>query len=369
MRILFTRFPYESAHGGAEMQTISLMKELKKRGHSVAFLGSCPTLLVMCEQFNILPMELHIGRPPVSKWTLLLFFFQRWRRKKTLEDAFQQFFTHGLEVICMLSLTEKLLLTPHAVRTGMKVVWIEHDSIGHWLTWNPFFFQLRKLSALVTTVTVSQLSRQKYIDFGWNPDRVLSVPNGVDTQRFTTVGRGAKRDTSKPFQIGVVARLDYEKGLDILIKAMKNLPRAELTIIGVGKQERSLTELIEDEALAARVKIVRRLGKLGDFYQKLHLLVLPSRTHDPFGLVVPEAMCMGVPVVVTDVCGVAMELESGKNAVIVPAGSSSALQEAIATLMNDDTLRTAIGKAGMKKAHKDFTIPSMVDQYESLFKV
>lgn len=367
MKILFTRFPYESAHGGAELQTISLMKELQKRGHKIAFMGSCPTILVMCEQFNILALDLDIGKPPVSKWEIVRFFFAQRKMRRKLAEGFQKFYEHGLEVICMISLSEKILLTPIAKKAGMKVVWIEHDSVGRWLSMNPFLGRLRKLSTGVTTVVVSELSKQKYVDLGWKPETVVAIPNGIDVTRFAHSSQ-LTAHSSKIIKIGAVARLDYEKGLDILISSVADMPNVELTIVGVGNQKKALDELVQNNDLSSRVKIVNRLGKLSDFYAELDVFVLPSRTHDPFGLVAAEAMCAGTPVIVTDACGIAHELENGKDALIVEAGSVSSLQKAIKALAENEKTRIALGKAGKQKALQDFTAESMVDKYEQLYK-
>ena len=64
MKILFTRFPLESAYGGAEVQTLSLMKGLRDRGHAIAFAGSCKTLLRLCREEGFPVIELRIGPRP-----------------------------------------------------------------------------------------------------------------------------------------------------------------------------------------------------------------------------------------------------------------------------------------------------------------
>ena len=367
MKILFTRFPFESAHGGAEAQTISLMKELQKRGHKVAFMGSCPTILVMCDQFNILSLELDIGKPPVSKWQTLRFLFKQKAMKKQLANGFQKFYEHGLEVLYMISLTEKLLLTPIDKKAGIKVIWIEHDSVGRWLRWNPFLSRLRKLSKEVITVPVSKLSKQKYVELGWEPDSVVAIPNGIEVQRFThSSNQEPRTKNQEPTKIGAVARLNYEKGLDILIGSIADIPNVELAIVGVGSQETALQQLIAQNDLASRVQITNRLGSLAEFYEGLDIFVLPSRTHDPFGLVAAEAMCTGTPVIVTDACGIAEELESGKDALIVEAGSVQMLQKAIQALVENPKKREEIGKAGKKTATQEFTVERMVDKYEKV---
>src|SRR3989344_9112693 len=165
MRILFTRFPLESHFGGAEVQTLSLMKGLKERGHEVSFLGSCEVLLKRTRELGMRNWELGIGPPPVTKWGAVSFLWRkRHMQRKLVHEVKQIMLRDGSpegnppqhdKIIFMLSFSEKLLLTKWAVAQGIKVFWIEHDSVGRWLTKNPWLPKLRKLSELVTTVVVS----------------------------------------------------------------------------------------------------------------------------------------------------------------------------------------------------------------------
>ena len=366
MKILFTRFPFESAHGGAEAQTLSLMKGLKKRGHAVAFLGSCPTLLVLCEQHKIPCAPLDIGLPPVSKKTLLSFLWRKKAMKQKLEGAFKQFCEHGLDAIFMLSLSEKLLLTQTSVDSGIPTFWIEHDSIGPWLTRNPLLRSLRKLNKLVTTIGVSKLSRKLYVNLGWDSDKTISIPNGIDALRFYNIKQLGECETFDRPRIGCVARLAKEKGVDLLIKAMRDVPYAHLSIVGLGPEHDNLEKLIGKLDLDDRVTIIPRKGNLAAFYRSIDIFVLPSRSHDPFGLVACEAMILDVPVIVTDACGIAEELEHEKDAYIVKANSKEALAEGMSDLLNDEKKRREIAHVGQKKAHSEFTEASMIDRYEQL---
>lgn len=365
MKILFTRFPLESAHGGAESQTTSLMKGLKKREHAVAFLGSCPTLPVLCQQHQIPCAGLDIGLPPVSKDTIISFPWRGRRMKGKLEKAFEEFREHGLDVIYMLSLSEKLLLTQLAIDAGVRVFWIEHDPIGPWLKHNPYLRKLLKLSHLATTICVSELSRELYIDLGWDPDNVVGIPNGIDPQRFT-IEPPEEREPSDQPHIGCVARLADEKGIDLLVKAVKDLPNVTLNIVGMGREEENLKKLISKYKLSERVSIEPRKGNISAFYRSLDMLVLPSKRHDPFGLVAAEAMMLGTPVVVTDACGIARQLIHGKDAIIAEANSVEALKENISELLIDEKKRQNIAQAGQQKALSAFTESSMIDRYEEL---
>lgn len=374
VKILFTRFPLESRYGGAEVQTRSLMKGLMEHGHAVAFLGSCPTLLRLCREEGIASAELQIGPPPVTKWGALSFVWRKNAMRQQLTDAFDQIHP---DIVCMLSLSEKLLLTDHAAAKGARVLWIEHDRIGRWLTQNPWLNTLLRLAPLALTVGVSHLSRKMYLELGWPQERTIAIANGIDATKLKTQDSGSKTQGNhrspntkygirRPLHIGTIARLSREKGVDLLIEALAGLPDCHLTVVGEGREEKKLRALAESKHVGDRTIIQPRVEDLGTFYRALDLFVLPSREHDPFGLVAAEAMMCGVATVVTDACGIAGYLKNGTDAMIVPALDPHALARCIVQL-SDPVLRGTIAANGRKTAEEKFRTKRMVEEYELLF--
>ena len=189
MNILFTRFPLESSlNGGLENQTMCLMAELKKRGHEVEFLGSCRALIKRTEELRIKNYELRIGPPPVTKWSAASFLWRRKTMQKRLIQTLIKLTAHSsqLTAIFMLSLSEKILLTDFAAKNGIKVFWIEHDRIGNWLKWNPWLKALKKASENATIICVSDLSKRLYEGLGFDPQRIVVIPNGVSIPRISS---------------------------------------------------------------------------------------------------------------------------------------------------------------------------------------
>lgn len=370
MRILFTRFPLESVYGGAEVQTMALMQGLIKKRRAVAFLGSCPTLLKLCWDEGIPVAELKIGPPPVTKWTALSFTWRKNAMQAKLKTALEEL--HDIDAIVMLSLSEKLLLTPIALQRGIRVLWIEHDGIGRWLTRNPWFPRLKELAKSVTTIVVSDLSKRMYTDLGWPAERTVSIPNGVDLSRFSPtpyllppnpdegVGIGVG---GRELRLGTIARLTEDKGVDLLIDAVTDLPEVSLTIVGKGREEGFLRKLLDERGLTDRVSIQPDVEDLGAFYRSLDAFVLPSRTHDPFGLVAAEAMMLGISTIVTDQCGIARHIEPGKEALVVEANSAPALKQAITELLSRER-RASLAHIGKCAARERFSLERMVDAYE-----
>ena len=340
MKILFTRFPLESRMGGAEVQTLSLMKGLKERGHEVRFLGSCPVLLKQCKKLVIGHSSLVIGPPPVTKWGVISFLWRKYKMRKLLHTRYAIRNTQ-YDAVFMLSLTEKILLTPFLVQQGIKVIWIEHDTVGRWLTWNPWLSTLKKLSKKVTTVCVSELSANIFRDLGYQT--VVAIPNGAPPPPAPppSRGRGARR-AGRGLVVGCIARRSPEKGVDLLEKAIAQLDGVEFLFNETGSG-----------------------GDIEEFYSKIDVLVLPSRKEDPFGLVVAEAMMRGIATICTDVCGISGYLTQEHDAIIVPAGDIDALRDALFMMYNDG-IREKLGKNGRETAMEKFTVERMVESYISL---
>ena len=394
------------------MQTLNLMKRLKEKKHYVRFLGSCPTLLEKTKEIDVPSTKFYISDPPVTKFGAVSFLWKKGEMKKKLISKIESTppvswaeysapqgikTTHEFDLdsgilttdsvvklgitVFMLSLTEKLLLTEWCVKEGIDVVWIEHDRVGRWLTKNPWLPKLRKLSRLVKTVVVSELSREIYVKLGWRPEDVVAIPNGIDMELFSAHGkvdrnpesgirnselsaipRPGFRVPNSGFRIGCLSRLTYDKGVDLLIEAVNSTPNVLLTIVGTGKEEKNLKELARSSE--NRIKFTDHVDDLNDFYSSIDALILPSREHDPFGICVAEAMAAGVPTIITDVCGIASHLE-GSESIIVKAGSADELRGAIEKIQRPEIWKR-LAEVGPMVVKERFSVERMVEKYEEV---
>jgi glycosyltransferase involved in cell wall biosynthesis len=117
--------------------------------------------------------------------------------------------------------------------------------------------------------------------------------------------------------------------------------------------------------LQKRVTFTPHERDIAGAYTRFDVLVLPSKDNDPFGMVAAEALSLGIPVIVTDQCGIADYLTNEKDALIVKAGSAKELSAAIIRMTESKT-RIALAKAGQKTAEKKFSIKTMVERYEDV---
>jgi glycosyltransferase involved in cell wall biosynthesis len=166
--------------------------------------------------------------------------------------------------------------------------------------------------------------------------------------------------------IGAIGRLDRQKGFDVLLRALTELPGTGLVLVGDGPERDPLQRLAAELGLAGRVEFqgwhenARR--QLGGF----DVFVLPSR-FEGFPLAIVEAMLARVPVVATTVGSVPESVLDGVTGRLVAPEDPHALSFALRQLLADAGLRARMGAAGREHA-LNFGLGPMARAYEALYE-
>jgi glycosyltransferase involved in cell wall biosynthesis len=177
-------------------------------------------------------------------------------------------------------------------------------------------------------------------EFG-NGRAYCNLPYFSDLQRFKNSERSATRERVFLFSGSLISR----KGVDLLARAFvrlaREVPNVRLRIVGEGELRESLVQTLRP--VSERVEFVgfREWNELPGEYSRADVLCVPSR-YDGWGLVVPEGLASGLPVIATDRMGAALEfLESGRNGWLIPAGDEEAILNAMreAALMSESELK------------------------------
>lgn len=177
---------------------------------------------------------------------------------------------------------------------------------------------------------------------GTRPKVVL---NGVDTDRFaaaTLAARAAARAAqglpADRRVIGVAARLERVKGVDLAIAAMAGLPGdAILAVAGAGGEAAALRAQALALGLGDRVRFLGLLDDMPGFYAALDLYCLPSR-NEGLPLALLEAQSCGLPVVAAAVGGVPAAVDPASGALVTaedPAALAAALAAGLASRGGD----------------------------------
>jgi glycosyltransferase involved in cell wall biosynthesis len=172
--------------------------------------------------------------------------------------------------------------------------------------------------------------------------------------------------------IGVVARLEPEKGHRYLIEAMPRivagLPQAWLVIVGDG----SLDAKLRAQAAALpgpardRVAFTGRREDVAAITADLDVAVLPS-LREAQGISLLEAMARRRAVVASDVGGIPEVVTNGVDGVLVPPADPDALANAVTELLADPARRRRLGEAGYRTVADRFSIDAQVRRTEQVY--
>ncbi len=205
--------------------------------------------------------------------------------------------------------------------------------------------------------------------FGVDPDIFYPHPQPLPRHAKTVTGEGS----GSPFTIAYVGRLVREKGIDILLRAVKGLSGDwQLRLLGAGPEQAKLKRLCERLSLGERVCFEPQVPstQMAEFYAQSDLLVLPSRrvSHwtEQFGRVLIEAMACGVPVIGSD-CG---EIPNtiGDAGLIFPEGNVEALRTQIERVMSDGNLRAELSRRGRARVLAKFTQAQVAQQTVAVYQ-
>jgi glycosyltransferase involved in cell wall biosynthesis len=206
-------------------------------------------------------------------------------------------------------------------------------------------------------------------------DQVSVVPCGVDTSVFTPDGPAAGR-SGRP-RLLALGRLVERKGVATVIAALTRLPDAELVVAG-GPGRRDLDSSDDYRLLretAARHGVADRVVFTGSVAQSAVPTLIRSADvvvcvpwYEPFGIVPLEAMACGVPVVASAVGGLADSVVDQQTGLLVPARDPAALASALGQLLADPARRSALGAAGVERAHRQYSWRRVAAQTEAVYQ-
>lgn len=275
------------------------------------------------------------------------------------------------------------LARPAARRRGVPV--LVHTFHGHVLEGyfatpaNRLFMATERHLAKSTDalVAVSSATRDDLLGLGiGEADRWRVIPLGfdLDTAAAGTLERGEARESlglpaAGPV-VGIVGRLVPIKNHVLFLEAARRVlarhPEATFLIAGDGELRATL-EAEASRMLGDRVRFTGWVRSLPALYAALDLVALSSLGEGtPVALI--EAAAAGLPVVATDVGGVADVVAEGENGFLVSSGDAAALAKRIGDLIEDPSLGRRMGEAGRRRARTAFSPGSMADRVAELYE-
>jgi glycosyltransferase involved in cell wall biosynthesis/uncharacterized membrane protein len=228
-----------------------------------------------------------------------------------------------------------------------------------------FLWAERAMRPLTTAVIcVSHASRKQGIAArACSAGRTVVIHNAVDTTSFLPARR-----RGRPPRIVSVARFAFPKDFASLVSALA-LVTADVraTFVGEGPALSEIATIIEMQGLEGKVELLGARGDVRELLASSDVFVLSSRSEGhPVSLL--EAMAAGLPVVATDVGGVAESVVHGQTGLLVPAGDVTALAAALERLVDDEQLRRRLGTAGRVRACELFDLARFRSSHLELYQ-
>jgi len=353
-------------YGGAETQVRDVALAFKARGLSV---GVVSMLLPVAYQDDLTSAGIHL-------WSLDM--KRKWpdpRMVWRLASIVRQFkpdivHSHMIHANLLARASRvvgwrriPLVCTAHSVNEGGRLRMYAYRVTDRW--------------ASITT-NVSQAAVDRYVAVGAAPrGRIIYVPNGVDTLRFSpdnecrTAARqalGIVGDQPTVLAVGRFVEAKNHAGmLRAFVCVMKTHPNALLLLAGQGPLLDETRELAQTLRLGDSVRFLGIRRDIPDLMRASDLYLMSS-LWEGLPIVLLEAAASGLPAVVTNVGGNATAVHDGVSGRIVPPNDDEALAAAAIEVLNmPRATRLSWGRAARQLVQSDFSLESVINQWLGLY--
>jgi glycosyltransferase involved in cell wall biosynthesis len=200
-------------------------------------------------------------------------------------------------------------------------------------------------------------------------EQLLGLPVGTVRTIHNGVPDEPLEAHERPFPgpvVGAVGRLEPQKGFDVLLRALRDVPQASAVIVGDGEHRDELHTLADRLGIGERVRWIGWRDDRRSYLPWFDVFVLPSR-FEGFPLALLEALLAQKAVVASEVGSVAEAVLPDQTGLLVPPDDPAALAAGIRKLLGDEALRGRLGAAGRELVRSNFTASHMARSFESLY--
>ena len=207
-------------------------------------------------------------------------------------------------------------------------------------------------------VTLTDADRQS-----WHLSNCICIPN------FSSIDAVSHPDAEHR-QIIMLARLMPQKRIDLMIRVWQKLaprfPQWRVKVLGEGLERERLQTLIDSAGLSGSFLLAGAVKDVRDELSASDIMCLTSE-YEGFGIVLIEAMNMGVPVMAMDYVGVSDIIHDGTDGYVVPFADVDAYADRLATLMSSVAERRRLASNAYQSVRR-FDRDTVMQQWVSLFE-
>ena len=365
MKIAVIRRECGSGLGGAENYCAGVVQKLCKAGHNVTVIAdsadSC--LEEAGAGFIRAPVS---GRGSIMKNMSFFMAVQQVLRANEFDVAY------GLSRVMPVDILR--------ISDPLHAAWLEFGYAGGLLSIFRRFMprhscllsiERKSINAAKKILTNSLLvAEQVRHYYGVPPEKILTIHNGFDPERFFPVSaeqrRAARRELGLPEGKDIILFAGtnlWRKGFDLLLQALqKQSSQKDFVLVVAGPEpDKNIFSFAGKYGLSDRLIVPGYVEDMARYYQAADLFVLPTR-YDPFANTCLEASACGVPVVTTSLNGASEIIIKAARWLVVPAGDSDALAGSVSRFLSTDAgSREELGKE-MIRAASSCTVDSHMEK-------
>ena len=233
---------------------------------------------------------------------------------------------------------------------------------------NPLFGWAERVAGRLGTsvINVCEYERVLAQRFSVCPAKALEVVhNGIGEIPFARL----RAIDAQPPVLVMVARFTSQKDHDTLLQALSGLLCMEwrLLLVGAGELKPRVSALVERLGLSGRVSIMPPESDVSRLLMEAQIFVL-STNFEALPISILEAMRAALPVVATNVGGIAESVIHEETGLLVRRGDTAGLRDALARLIGGPALRVALGSAGLRLWRAEFTAGAMAARTVEVYK-
>ncbi len=192
---------------------------------------------------------------------------------------------------------------------------------------------------------LTNFQKKKLQDNGFPHKKMYVLPNMYN--KSLTGNQSRENHT----YIAFAGRISREKGVDLILKAARELPDVQFKLAGAVRDGGDLTNLPSNVKYCG----ILRGDDLDEFYRNASALVMASIWYEGFPMVLPEAMAYRLPVIAPRIGGFPEIVEDGKNGVLFSMGDYQDLIEKVKYIRGNPEIAKEMGENGFQKLIREYS--------------
>lgn len=206
-------------------------------------------------------------------------------------------------------------------------------------------------------------------------DKLQVIFNGADIEAYEKEVHGSvkRKDLNIPenaFVVGMVGRMSLQKAPDVFVKMARlvkdRIPNAHFIIVGNGEQEYEVRKYAEENGFNDSLHITGWVDNPMSYVELFDVACLLSRW-EGFGLVLPEHMMAGKPIVASRVDAIPNIIRDGENGLLVSVDDPVGTYKAVMQIYQKDELKDKLVAQGIEDVHNRFNARRVSAEHSELF--